>query len=399
MAGSIRALLSNRRVRGGALAAAVFGLMLAGQGLASSTAGLVKVRFGGDHKATRVVVELNGSATGKVVGDDPSSVVLDLRGVGAQDMEGKGQGLVRAWSADQRAGAARVKLDLTRPAAVKRRFLLPPGDGVKVYRYVIDLEATGAPPAPTTRVAGRDKPDMMQAVARPKRDKRVIVVDAGHGGNDPGTHGALHSEKTITLAAARELKARLERTGRYKVVLTRNSDSYVVRDTRVAIARRADADLFISLHADAGPDASLRGASVYTLSQKGADRAARRFMSRGDWFSSEGAEHDPAVTRILMDLTQRATLNRSSVFAKVLLDNIADRTALLRRSHRDAGFEVLLAPDVPAVLLEMGFMSNPDDERVLADPKRRGKLMDGVAEAVDAYFEARTEYASFAAGL
>lgn len=395
MVGSLKALFGSRRVRGGALAAAVFGLMLAGQGLASPKGDVVKVRFGGDLKATRVVVELNGSATGKLVGDDPSRLVLDLRGVGSDDMAGEGMGLVKSWSADQSVGAARVRLDLARPATVKRRFLLPPGDGVRVYRYVVDLEASGAV-APARRPA---TPEMVPVASRSRRDKRVIVVDAGHGGNDPGTHGAQHQEKDITLAAARELKSRLEKTGRYKVVLTRNSDAYVVRDTRVAIARRADADLFISLHADAGSDPSLRGASVYTLSQKGADRAARRFLNRGDWIGSRDTDHDPAVTRILMDLTQRATINRSSVFAKVLLDNIEGRAALLRRSHRDAGFEVLLAPDVPAVLLEMGFMSNPEDERALADPRRRGRLMDGVAEAVDDYFEARTEYASFAAGL
>ena len=393
MVGRVKAVLGSPRVRGALVAVAVFGLMLTGQGLASPGSDVVKVRFGGDQKATRVVVELQRSATGKVVGDNPQEVVLALKGVGAEAMSGRGQGLVRAWTADQAGGGARVRLDLSRPATVKRRFLLPPADGVKVYRYVVDLEATGAPPA----ARGRGAPEMIQAT-RPRRDKRVVVIDAGHGGNDPGASGAANREKTLTLLAARSLKEKLERTGRYRVVMTRNADAYVGLETRVAIARRADADLFISLHADAGADAALRGASVYTLSERGAQRAARKFAG-DNWIRDGEGSRDPAVTRILLDLTQRATTNRSAVFARLLLENIDESTELLRRSHRDAGFAVLLAPDVPAVLLEMGFLTNPQDERLLADPRKRARLMADVAEAVDAYFADGVGYASAGGGL
>lgn len=379
-------------MRGALVAVGVFALMLTGQGLAGPAPGVVKVRFGGDQQATRVVIELDRSVTGKVDDDDPSRLVVALNGVGSQTMSGNGQGLVRQWSAGG-AGSARVKLDLARPATVKRRFLLPPADGVKVYRYVLDLEATGQ--APLARPS-RGKP--AEVAVRERRGRRVIVVDAGHGGNDPGAHGARHVEKDLTLAAARALKARLERTGRYTVVMTRGSDTYVGLDQRVAIARRADADLFISLHADAGTDASLRGASVYTLSERGAARAARQFAGE-NWVRDGSISRDPAVTRILLDLTQRATTNRSAVFAKVLLDELSDATPLLNRSHRDAGFAVLLAPDVPAVLLEMGFITNALDERTLADPKRRDRLMAGVADAVDAYFAEGGRYASLTGGL
>lgn len=380
------------RVRGALVAVAVFGLMLTGQGLAGAAPGVVKVRFGGDQQSTRVVIELDRSATGKIDKDDPSSLVVALNGVGSQTMSGNGHGLVRQWSSTG-AGTARVTLDLSRPAVVTRRFLLPPADGVKVYRYVVDLEATGQ--APVARPS-RGKPT--EIVARERRGRRVIVVDAGHGGSDPGAHGLHHQEKVLTLAAARALKSRLERSGRYTVVLTRGSDTYVDLDQRVAIARRADADLFISLHADAGSDAELRGASVYTLSERGAARAARRFAGE-NWVGDGSISRDPAVTRILLDLTQRATTNRSAVFAKVLLDSISGTTPLLNRSHRDAGFAVLLAPDVPAVLLEMGFITNATDERTLADPRRRERLMAGVADAVDAYFQEGGRYASLTGGL
>ena len=394
MVGGIKAFAGSRRVQGALVAVCVFALMLAGQGLAWSSPGVVKVRFGGDQRTTRVVIELDRSATGRVVGDDPARVVLALSGVGAESMSGRGQGLVRDWSAGG-AGSAKVKLTLNRPVTVKRRFLLPPGDGVPVYRYVMDLEATGQALPIETRPSAAP---VMQSASRDRNSRRVIVIDAGHGGHDPGAQGAANHEKALTLAAARALKARLERTGRYTVVLTRADDSYVGLERRVAIARQADADLFISLHADAVSDPKLRGASVYTLSERGAERAARRFASE-NWVRDGSMGRDPVVTRILLDLTQRATTNRSAVFAKVLLDSISDNTVLLNRSHRDAGFAVLLAPDVPAVLLEMGFITNPQDERALADPRKRDRLMQGVAEGVDAYFDQGARYAAVAGGM
>jgi N-acetylmuramoyl-L-alanine amidase len=379
-----------------ALAAVVVALA-AGQGRASG-GGVSKVRFGGDSHETRVVVELGRSTRGRLLSDDKDpSVVMALPGVDvAEDLQGKGLGLVRGWSVEEAAGAARIELQLAAPATVKRRFLLPPGDGVATYRYVIDLEAAPgrAPVVNTPRTALIAASDMQTRRA----GKRVVVIDAGHGGNDPGASGGATHEKMVTLAAARALKARLERTGRYTVVLTREADVYIPLEARVGVARRAGADLFISLHADAGPDRVVRGASVYTLSDKGTDRAARKVMNRDDWFRDVSLPgRDPAVNRILLDLTQRATKNRSAAFAKMLLGRIDGRAALLQRSHRDAGFVVLLAPDVPAVLLEMGFITNPQDEALLTDQAGRERLMDGVAQAVDDYFDGEARPVSMAA--
>jgi N-acetylmuramoyl-L-alanine amidase len=211
------------------------------------------------------------------------------------------------------------------------------------------------------------------------------VIDAGHGGQDPGARGALGHEKDVNLAAARALRARLERTGRYKVVMTRDADVYVPLQSRVRIAQRAGADLFISLHSDSGPDPSLSGASVYTLSDK-ATRRSSQFVSKDDWFMKASLTGDRGVSDILLDLTQRATRNRSAAFAQMVLANIEGQAPLLRRSHRDAGFMVLLAPDVPAVLLEMGFITNAADERLHTDPARRSALMNSVGDAIDDYF-------------
>jgi N-acetylmuramoyl-L-alanine amidase len=162
----------------------------------------------------------------------------------------------------------------------------------------------------------------------------------------------------------------------------------------VKIARRADADLFISLHADAGDDPDTHGLSVYTLSEKGAERATR-VMSKDDWLmKASWPGGGKTVGQILLDLTQRATKNRSAQFAETLLEHVSDETELLPRSHRDAGYVVLLAPDVPAVLMEMGFVTNPDDEKRMASAEGREQLMDAAGDAIDEYFAGQMKLAS-----
>ena len=219
------------------------------------------------------------------------------------------------------------------------------------------------------------------------------MIDAGHGGKDPGSLGANGYEKDINLAAALTLADQLGKTGRYKVVLTRSTDVYIPLEDRVRVAQRAGADLFISLHSDSGPEADLKGASVYTLSDKGTARSAR-FVAQDNWLMKASLSGDQGVRDILFDLTQRATRNRSAVFAQTLVSNIEGKAPMLRRSHRDAGFMVLLAPDVPAVLLEMGFVSTPDDEARLRDPAARARLMSAVARAIDTHFGETMKLAS-----
>ncbi len=363
-------------------------------------AGVLKVRLGGDQTQTRVVIELDHAAAGKLLsGDKPSrqvSVALPKVEVAGGEMNGPGAGLVKGWSIDQASGAARIRLDLTRNAQIKRRFLLPPGDGLNVYRYVIDVTSDAVAASPDKAVV---KPvDYATVTALPSPDpsaKKIIVIDAGHGGKDSGALGSDRHEKDLTLAAAHALRDRLEKGGRYKVVLTRDTDVFVPLEQRVQIARRANADLFISLHADSGgSDPSVRGATVYTLSEKGTDRVAHGVFDKSDWFMNVALPgQDAATKRILLDLTQRETKNRSAVFAELVLDKIGDKVELLRHSHRDAGFMVLLAPEVPAVLLEMGFITNASDERVLADPARRREFMSGVGDAIDSYFAQEAKYA------
>ncbi len=373
-------------------------LTFGGVARGSSSTGLLKVRIGGDQLETRIVLDLDRSVTGKLVQDgaDGKVVVALPRLDTASALSGGGQGLVRRWNVERGATALKLNIDLARGAEVRRRFLLPPGDGVSTYRYVIDLKAlnTGQGSPMTARPVAPPPPPIMAARATARGDLRVVVIDAGHGGKDPGAPGVSAHEKDVTLAAAKALKARLEKTGRYRVVLTRSTDAYIPLESRVRIARTADADLFISLHADSGPTTAMRGASVYTLSERGESRATS-VLRKDDWLmpaSFPGS--DRTVGEIILDLTQRSTRNRSADFAALLLTHIADETTLLRRSHRDGNLMVLLAPDVPAVLLEMGFINNPADERLLTDSANRKRLMDAVGDAVDGWFARQVRVAS-----
>jgi N-acetylmuramoyl-L-alanine amidase len=398
LAGAGRILVRNRVRVILATAAVAVGLtaVFAVSHAAASIGGLLKVRLGGDTQQTRLVMDIDQAASARLVSDGLADghAVLLLPTVSAQGgLQGSGQGLVKAWAIEQTPAGARLQLDLVADARIKARFLLPPADGIDHYRYVVDvvsqpggvrLVSTGNSTAavPTNLQL---RPQIAPVRVMPVSLKKVVVIDPGHGGHDPGASGAQGFEKDVNLAAALALKTRLERSSRYRVVLTRSDDTYVPLESRVRIAQRAGADLFISLHSDSGPDANLRGASVYTLSDKASNRATR-FVSREDWFMKASLTGDRGVSDILFDLTQRNTKNRSAAFARTLVNHVDGKTPLLRRSQRDAGFMVLLAPDVPAVLLEMGFLSNRDDEQLLRDPRRRARLMDAVGDSIDAYF-------------
>jgi N-acetylmuramoyl-L-alanine amidase len=265
----------------------------------------------------------------------------------------------------------------------------PVKTGAAKVEAIRSVQSAKPAPAPKVTPFKRTTPPIVQP------GPKIVVIDAGHGGHDPGARGAEHWEKDINLGAALALKARLERSGDYKVVMTRDSDVFIPLDQRVQIARRANADLFISLHSDSGMNDQTRGASVYTLSDKGSDRAAKSMLNKNDWLVDASLPNqDKAVKQILFDLTQRETKNRSANFAQILLDYIDEDVPLLGKSHRDAGFAVLLAPDVPAVLLEMGFITNREDERLLSGEVSRKAFMDSVGDSIDAYFAQSIRLAS-----
>lgn len=221
-------------------------------------------------------------------------------------------------------------------------------------------------------------------------NKPVIVIDPGHGGTDPGAIGIKGTlEKTITTKAANELAARLRKSGRYTVVLTRTRDDYVDHDDRLRIARMGQADLFISIHADSAGNKAARGASVYTLADRAKGRS-KRIVNNQNWvLDVDLSEQTDPVGDILVDLAQRKTKSQSDAFAEILLDQLKGKTQLIGNSHRRAGYYVLLAPDVPAVLLELGFLSNAQDEKLLKTQKHRAKIIASVEKSIDLYMSQR----------
>jgi N-acetylmuramoyl-L-alanine amidase len=223
--------------------------------------------------------------------------------------------------------------------------------------------------------------------------RRKIVIDAGHGGRDPGAIGVAGTrEKDVVLNTALMLRDALRPRG-YDVALTRDNDTFVELENRVRFAREQHADLFISVHADASPNRETTGASVYTLSDSGANRA-QNMMASQNWTLDLGDTRESLARDILVDLAQRETTNRSAQFAQIVIPKLSQVAPLARNTHRSAGFFVLLAPDVPAVLIETGFLSNAADERRLGDPRARERMAEAMAQAVDTYFAAPAMYAA-----
>jgi N-acetylmuramoyl-L-alanine amidase len=315
------------------------------------------------------------------------------------------------------AGAGRLDLETSRPAVVRKMFLIPPS-GNGNYRLVLDLEATsvsssssrtpiaaGALP-PTAAPASAAHPVITPAslpeikpaapdAAPPRKEhhpgKPIVVIDAGHGGVDPGATSVSGAyEKNIVLALAQDVKAQLDKDGKVTAILTRDRDIFIPLRERVAIARAANADLFMSLHADTVADPDIRGLSVYTLSQTASDTEAQALADKenksdivaGIDFSNES----PEVTNILIDLVQRESMNLSAKFAGHVITEVSRETRqLLQNTHRFAGFAVLKAPDVPSVLVESGYLSNDRDEQMLRRPEYRAKLAQALARAIEGF--------------
>lgn len=223
-------------------------------------------------------------------------------------------------------------------------------------------------------------------------DKFLIALDAGHGGKDPGATGINGTEeKDITLKMAVELKALLEGTGRYNVLLVREDDTLVPLRKRIEIARQSGADLFISLHADHNDNKHQRGASVYTLSETASDTEAAALATREnkeDLITGVDLSHQSQmVTSILIDLAQRETKNLSARFASYVTKQLSTTTRMVYSSHRFAGFAVLKSPDVPSILVELGYLSNELDEKELVSKKYRGRMAKAILRAIDQYVD------------
>ncbi len=363
-------------------------------------------RIGVHPDATRLVFEMNKGVAYKIFTlSDPFRVVIDFPEISWRVPPSRMRasiGLVSGFRFGLfQPGNSRVVVDINTPAAIARHFTIPPKDG-KPVRLVLDLKPVtrnaffaGPRSAESKGWAKRKKqprpPRRSAETPRSGDKRRVIVLDPGHGGVDPGAVGAAGTyEKKVTLAVAKAVKRVMERSGRYRVVLTRTRDIYVRLRDRFEIAHRNKAELFISLHADSIASRKIRGGSIYTLSDKASDKEAEDLANRENKSDIiAGADltgYASEVSRVLIDLAQNDTNRESWHFGKMLIRELKKNIKLLRTSHRYAGFAVLKSPNVPSALIELGYLSNRTDEKKLKDPKYRKAIGGAILRAADRYF-------------
>jgi len=339
---------------------------------------------------------------------NPYRVVVDLPDVAFELPDGAGQnaqGLVSAFRFGLLSeGRARIVLDTKGPVAIKRADMRP--QSPKGAELVLVLAPTSAK-AFGAGTGGSQQATAMPAArspaATPKRmrTKPLILIDAGHGGIDPGAGSASGlREKTVVLAVAQALRSRLGQDGRYEVRMTRTSDIFVPLDERLDMSRDLDADLFISLHADSiaqkGFAKSVRGATVYTLAERASDEEARHMAEKENnsdavaGLQTAHFEEAGEVRDILIDLMKRETSNFSTDFSNTLVKQLGTAISLSGRPQRSAAFKVLRQADTPSVLLELGYMSHPEDEKLLNSADWQRRVAAAIGGAIDMYFSRRT---------
>ncbi len=369
-----------------------------------------QVRFGAHPDKIRLVLDLSEKTDFRVFAlANPYRMVIDLpdfewRAGNASTTPSSGVTALRY--GNLQPGISRIVFDMAKPVSVRGAFIIPAQKG-QPNRLVVDfthvtedvfernkdishgtLVTSGQVLAAPQAVPSHKPPTPPGAGYKP-----LIVIDAGHGGVDPGARGVNKTnEKNVTLALAKQLKSELEGTGRYRVALTRDKDIFIKLRERVSIARRQQADLFISIHADSIEKSNVSGVSVYTLSEKASDAQTAKLAAqenRADLIAGlDLSVEDEDVASILVDLAMRDTMNQSNFFANTLIDKLkARQVRLLDSPHRSAGFAVLKAPDIPSVLVEAGFMSNKKESELLNTPAHRAKISQALSGAIDSYFE------------
>lgn len=342
--------------------------------------------------------------------NNPARMVMDCPALDGLDSLPKlnPTGVVQSWRSGQFAAGSRIVLDLTGPATLSSRQILPSNKAAGGVRVVVDLISANttqfaqavAQSKSSLAAAGLAERKLVRASLRPpalpiwKRQvdlPPLIVIDAGHGGVDPGALAVNgQREKDLTLQMARRLEQALKAEGKYRVALTRRSDVFIPLKDRVKIARRQKADLFISLHADSIRGRDVQGATVYTVSETASDKEAAALAdseNRADELAGlDQAGEDDDLASVLIAMNQRATLNSTQVLAGKVVRRLQETTRMTQRPHRSAGFAVLKAPDIPSVLIEMGYLSNKQDTRMLWQAEHQQKLAQSIAKGVGDYF-------------
>ena len=395
--------------RGAAAAAFVALLVAVVAASAQVTSSLTGVRVGQHDGMTRLILDLTEPTTFKIFAlSGPPRVVIDLPAVHwaleERSLAVGHSGVVRLRYGQFRPDTSRIVVDLDQPLAVRQaRMLAADAEGTAPHRLVLEFvpialsayEAAARPPKPVLRAkpaAPAGPVPLPKLKPAPKPVRHLIAIDAGHGGRDPGaiaTNGL--REKTLALAFARELRTVLVESGRYQVVMTRDGDRKIRLKRRVVIARNAGADLFLSIHLDRLENRDVRGASVYTLSDEASDVETAELAARenkadivADVDLTDGYDED--VAKVLISLVQQNTMNCSAALAATLLPELERVAPLIRRPHRFGDFRVLKTPDIPSVLVELGFLSNDQDAERLTSKTHRRALAGAILNALDTYF-------------
>jgi N-acetylmuramoyl-L-alanine amidase len=363
-------------------------------------------RLAGDATRTRMIVDLSRpiGITAFTLAD-PYRIIIDLPQVtfalAARTGE-SGRGLIKAFRYGLvMQGGSRIVIDATGPVRVDKAFVLNAIEG-QPARLVVDLVSIDRPSfmrtlaleASQRRAPEARKPDQ----PKPSNDSRpLIVLDPGHGGPDNGAIGENgEMEKDIVLEFAQALSDKLEKSGKYRVAMTRTDDRFIALGDRVRLARGQGASLFVSIHADtlaARNENDVRGATVYTVSDTASDVEAARLAeaeNKADAIAGVDLSSEPEeVADILIDLTQRETKNFSHHFARSVVGELKSSAKLHKHPLKSAGFKVLKAPDVPSVLIELGYMSNKDDLKLMTSERWRGKTAAAITQAVNTFFATR----------
>jgi N-acetylmuramoyl-L-alanine amidase len=404
----MRFALSARRV--GVGAAVSLGLL--GTPLAAARASTINAMSVNGNAITMAFDSAIGGASGLIL-DTPRRLAVDIQGLTPGAMTASGGPVLQTRVGQLRPGIGRVVFDLAGASVVRaaslsddrrtltlqlsdasqREFASAARAGRISYASFSPSEGRGAITVPLDPPAPYRLP--IPAVEG-RADKPLVVIDAGHGGHDPGSLSVdgRYREKDATLLIAKAIRDELLKSGRVRVALTRSDDRFLILQERREIARRLHADLFISVHCDSAPGSNASGATVYTLSEVSSDQVAARLAAkenRSDIINGvDLGETSNDVGNILIDLTQRETMNASSRFADILQRRLTGQGIQFKTTyHRFAGLAVLKAPDVPAVLLESGYITDPDDLKKLFSRSYQHDLAVGVTQAVEAHFARR----------
>lgn len=373
----------------------------------AQAAQIEQIRLGRQsEKMTRVVVHLNKKADARVFAlSSPYRIVIDFNDTVIDKDVLKTPPKPVSFIKDVRvgspiAGQARLVMESATPVQFKEGFYLQSAAGQGSWRYVVDITSAGkaaSAPASAPVTATSDSvllpitPAKASTSYKSKVKKPLVVLDPGHGGADPGAISYSGKyEKNLTLQMAKEIRKEIEKEGKYRVLLTRDKDKALSLRERIAFAHNHEADLFISIHADSARNKKARGLSVYTISERASDREAQMLADRENKadiiLGIDLNNESPEVSNILIDLAKRDTMDKSSHYANIVVDKMRSRVKLVKNAHRFAGFVVLKSPNIPSVLIEIGYLSNKQEESLLGQSIYRAKLASSIVDGINTYF-------------